>query len=158
MPRGGKRAGAGRPPTREWLEGFAIGQACEVLWRSAEQDAGDERLRKLPHADEVHALQAAANAIPVEQRRAWVASDHHDDHVGDLECWLHRRAGTQFDEERGMFVAKAPRGVEVSKKPPRGTRQRIIAEVASRYGISEHTTNRLWKAYRRFERELRAAN
>jgi len=30
--------------------------------------------------------------------------------------------------------------------------------VASRHGISEHTTNRLWKAYRRFEKELRAAN
>jgi hypothetical protein len=54
-----------------------------------------------------------------------------------------------------MYEGTAPRVFKVPTKPPRGTRQRIIKEVAKEYDLAESVVDNLWKAYRRFERELR---
>ncbi|HEV2123452.1 MAG TPA: hypothetical protein VGW38_11850 [Chloroflexota bacterium] len=163
--RGGRRPGAGRPGKRDWWTEFEIGQACEVLWREASKEALDARLATLPHADEVRALQVAADAIPISQRKEWLASEGYSDHYNDIEGWLHARAsaltgksafeeGEELSTEGGTFKSAAPRQVTLSTTPPKGTRQQIIATVAAQYDISQHTANRLWKAYRRFERAL----
>ena len=149
MPRGGKRPGAGRPPKRDWLAEIEIGQACEMLWREARNDAMNEHLSNLFVNDsELQTLWAKVQSIPGSERAAWVGSEKHVTHHADIEEELNDLAGTPDATD------PAPRCVTISTKPPKGTRQRIIAEIASRYGISTDTANRLWKAYRRFEREL----
>lgn len=152
MPRGGKREGAGRPPKRGWWDELVIGQTCEVLWREAVKEAfGERKKRKFSEESELQTLWDSFKAIPVSQRSAWLRSEGYEDHKGDVEAWLHKLGATDFNEATGSYKGKAPRGITLSTKPPKGTRARIIAEVAHRYGISTDTANRLWKAYRRFE-------
>lgn len=155
MARGGSRAGAGRPPVRTWMEGFEIGQACEVLWREASNAAFEERKRQVfSFRTSIQSLWDSAKAIPLSRRKAWLESEgYKEDHVGDLETWLHKLAGTPFDDVTGTYPGPAPRGLTISVRPPKGTRGRIIAQVAAQFDISSDTANRLWKAYRRFERE-----
>lgn len=132
-----------------------IGQACEVRWREASKLALETRLAALPHADKIQQLWDSADAIPVPQRKAWLASEAYEDHTGDIEAWLHARAGTPFSEEGGDYEGAAPRVITVSTKPPSGTRKRIIGQVASERNLSESAVDNLWQAYRRLERELR---
>lgn len=113
------------------------------------------RLSRLAHADAIRALQKSAQAIPVAQRKAWLASEAYDDHKGDLEAWLHSRGRTPFSNESGEYLGAAPRAVTVSNKPPRGARKRIITEVAHLSELSESVVDNLWQEYRRFKREIR---
>lgn len=153
VPRGGRRPGAGRPRKRPWTTEFEIGQACEVLWREETQKQLEYRLNRLLTAEtSIQTLWDSVNAIPVSQRRAWLASDAYEDHRGDIDAWLHKRAGTQFDERTGRYSKEADRRIRLADRPAKGTRGRIIVEIAERYGVSTDTTNRLWKAYRRFEK------
>lgn len=137
---------------------LTIGQACEVKWRQATDQALDSRLASLPYADEIQALWKGMDTIPVSQRKAWLESDAYEDYSADIEAFLHARAGTPFDEELAKYEGKAPRVVTVSKKPPKGTRRRIIGEVAAQYGLAESVVDNLWQAYRRLERELRESD
>lgn len=134
---------------------LAVGQDCETRWREESNLAVDARLSRLPHADAIRNLQEGAQAIPVSQRKAWLASDAYDDHKGDIEAWLHSRARTPFSDESGEYLGAAPRITTVSTKPPRGTRKRIIGEVANQSGLTESAVDNLWQAYRRFEHEIR---
>ncbi len=151
---GGARSGAGR--RRKWTfdHVLSIGQACEIKWREASQKAVQARLAALPNANEIAALLDGVAKIPPSDRKRWL-KDGYDDHVGDLEGWLHERAGTKFDERTATFEGEAPRVVTVSTKPARGSRKRIIQEVAVEFAITESAVDNLWQAYRRFERESR---
>jgi len=151
---GGARSGAGRPRKHDFWEMLTIGQDCETRWRGESKLAIEAGLSRLSHADNIRTLQEGAQAIPVSQRKAWLAGDGYDDHRGDIEAFLHDRAGTPFSDESGNYLGAAPRLVTVSAKPPRGTRKRIISEVATFSGLSESAVDNLWQAYRRFEREL----
>jgi hypothetical protein len=113
------------------------------------------RFAALVNHDKIQALWEGVQAIPVPQRKAWLESEAYKDHSGDIESWLHARAGTPFDDETANYEGKAPRVVTLSTKPPKGTRQRIVGEVAMETGQSESVVDNLWQAYRRFERELR---
>lgn len=150
---GGARIGAGRPRKYGFEAIVKIGQACEARWRDESKLALETRISRLPHADSINALHEGVQAIPVTQRRAWLESENYADHVGDLEAWLHDRAGTPFSDETEHYQGSAPRLITVSTKPPRGARVRIIAEIAKQSKLPEGTVDNLWQAYRRFERE-----
>ncbi len=160
---GGARRGAGRPRKYDFWEMVGIGQACETRLREASKVAMDARLAALPHADEIRRRQEGVSAIPVPERKTWLASSDYEDHSGEIESLLHKRAGNHviggFEAEEetygGDYEGDAPRRMHVSTKPPRGTRKRIIGEVATEAGLSEKAVDNLWQAYRRFERELR---
>lgn len=150
---GGARVGAGRPCKWSFEDVLNIGHACERRWHAASEMARDHRLAALPHAEKIAALQRRARDVPVRERKEWLRAEYAD-HSGDIEAWLHARAGTAFNEETLEFEGPAQRGVTVSTKPFRGTRQRIIAEVALETGVSESAVDNLWQAYRRLQREL----
>ena len=152
---GGARSGAGRPPKWSFDHVLTIGQACEVKWRDASKLAVEARFAALANQEKIQALWEGVQAIPVPQRKAWLESEAYKDHSGDIESWLHARAGTPFDDVTANYEGKAPRVVTISTKPPKGTRQRIVGEVAMETGQSESVVDNLWQAYRRFERELR---
>lgn len=151
---GGARIGAGRPIKYDFWKMCEIGQACEALWRKESNLAVKARLSELPHADRITALQEDAQMIPVARRKAWMRSEAYEDHSGDIEAFLHDREGTYFNDETGDYEGDAPRVVTVSTKPPKGTRVRIIGEVATKTSLSKTAVDNLWQAYRRFEREL----
>jgi hypothetical protein len=161
MSHGGARKGAGRPRKWHFDDIVRIGQACEARWREASNEARQSRRESLPHADKVRARLEAAKAIPLAERTGWLRSEAGEDHSGELEAWLHEAAGHSltgtFEVEGeaygGDYEGNAPRGITISTKPPRGTRMRIIEEVARRFGLLESAVNNLWQQYRRFERE-----
>jgi hypothetical protein len=131
-----------------------VGLACETEWHKASNEAFGARLAALPHTEQIRAFQKGAQYIPLSQRSAWLAGYGYEDHRGDLESWLHERAGTPFDYHYGKYADEAPRVWRVSTKPPRGTRKRIMAEIAERFSLSESAVDNLWQAYRRFVRDL----
>jgi hypothetical protein len=139
-----------------------IGQACETRLRVASKVAMDARLAALPHAEEIRRRQEGVNAIPVPERKAWLASPEYEDHSGEIESLLHKRAGNHviggFEAEEetygGDYEGGAPRVMHVSTRPPRGTRKQIIAEISKQFGLPESTIDNLWQEYRRLEREL----
>jgi len=148
---GGARRGAGRPRKWQFDHVLTVGHACEVRWLEACALAKEASLASLPYATDIRAIQSSAQLIPVWQRAAWVASDAYDDHSDDIAAWLHERAGTPIVND--AFEGDAPRVVTVSTKPPRGTRQAIIREVAATQGLAETAVDNLWQEYRRFQRE-----
>lgn len=152
---GGTRSGAGRPLKWNFYDVLTIGQACESKWREASNEALKARRAALAHADLIQSLQNGVQTIPVPQRKAWLESEAYAEHRADLEAWLHARAGTPFDDETANYAGDAPRRVTVSTKPPRGTRQRIICQVAKENELTESAVDNLWQLYRRFEKELR---
>jgi hypothetical protein len=150
---GGARDGAGRPRKWHFEDVLRVGQSCETKWRVASQGALDTRYAALPHQEDIQALHNGVNTIPAAQRQFFLANDSYEDHRDDLESLLHARAGTAFDDETLTFDDEAPRGVTISGKPPKGTRRRIIGEVANETGLSESAVDNLWQEYRRFERD-----
>lgn len=152
---GGTRTGAGRPKKWAFVVALKIGQACERKWGMACETALAARSAALPYAGELTALHIAAQAIPVAQRKAWLAGDGYGDHSGDIKAFLHARVGTPFNQVTGEYDGEAPRCFTISTKPPRGTRQRILGEVAAESGLSESTVDNLWQQYRRFEQDCR---
>jgi hypothetical protein len=140
------------------LDGLQIGHDCEVLWRLACAREVDESLRRQPYSDQIELLRDAANEIPLRQRSAWLAGEGFEEYRGDLEAWLHKRASTPFDDDTGTYASSAPRLVTVPNRPPRGTRKRIIAEVAARASVPESTVVRLWTDYRKLMRRVSEAD
>ncbi len=122
------------------------------MWRQAAASALEERKRQFFEGG-ISRLWAEANAIPIADRRGWRESDAYQEHRGDLESFLHQRAGTTFDDDAGEYLGPAPRLVRFSNKPWKGTRPKIIAAIAERFGVPESRVDRLWKEYRRFEAE-----
>ena len=174
---GGARRGAGRPRKWSLWVVVGVGQACQAKWYTACSDALEARRATLPYAEKIRTLHKNAQSIPVKDRKDWLgiadeerrkdllrnADDEarkdelenaYEAHRGDFESWLHAWAGTPFNEEAGTYQGEAPRGYSVSDKPPKGTRLRIIKEVAMESGLNETEVDNLWQAYRRLEREI----
>lgn len=88
MPRGGKRAGAGRKPGRKFplLDRLRFGAHCERFWREAykenEERAISEKLR------EVRKEWAKAQAVPVSDRKRRLGSKDHKVYLEDVEFAL----------------------------------------------------------------------
>lgn len=162
---GGARRGAGRPRKTTFWEMVGIGQACETQWRIASNLAKDARFAALPHEIEIRQLEESASAIPVPERKTWRASPEYEDHTGEIEALLHKRAGSdviggfEVEDETfgGEYEGGAPRFVSVSTKPKRGTRKHIIAKISQQFGLPESRIDNLWQEYRRLERKLAEA-
>jgi hypothetical protein len=159
---GGARRGAGRPRKYDFWQMVGIGQACEMRWRVASKVVMDARLAALPLAKEIRRRQECVNAIPVPERKTWLASPDYEDHSAEIESLLHKRAGNhviggvEVEEETygGDYEGGAPRVMHISTRPPRGTRKQIVAEISEQFDLPESTIDNLWQEYRRFEREL----
>lgn len=151
---GGNRAGAGRPQKFDTETMLDIGGACERRWREESELAKNVRLAALPKAEDIRALHAAAQAIPVQLRKAWSAGEGREEHSGDIKAFLHARYGTQFDEAAGDYEGDPKRGDRVSTMPARGARKRIIKEIAQKHDLTENQVRNLWAECRRHQRSI----
>lgn len=154
MPRGGKRAGAGRKPGRTFslLDRFRIGGHCERLWREVckenEERAISERLR-IARKEWVK-----AQAVPVSDRKRWLGSKDHKEYLEDVEFALREDQGISADDS-----IKPDRVVRIHPKRPKGPRNSIIKQVAEeetrRLGrrVSERMVLECWKEFRRLEKD-----
>jgi hypothetical protein len=131
-----------------------VGQACAARSREASQAAVNRRLAQLPHVRDVQNFWDQAHAIPMAHREAWLHSESYTDYEADLESWLHKRAGNVVDDRTGEYNRPAPRLVSIQTKPPKGTRKRILVEIAARYSLTEKQVDNLWQEYCRFQRSL----
>lgn len=95
------------------------------------------------------ALGSDAKDIPVERRAAWLQGENYEQHHDDMEADLHKLSGTPYDEATEEFLGPVQRVITVSNKPFRGTRKRIVSEVAAQHGLPEKTVDNFWKQYRR---------
>ena len=159
MPRGGKRAGAGRKPERTFslLERFRIGGHCERLWREAckenEEKAISERLGI------VRAAWAKAGLVDGDEHLE-------DEYLEDVDSALCEDQGISWEDAPwedavlGRFRRKKiNRVVEIRPKRPKGLHNSIIKQVAKeetrRLGrrVSERMVLECWKEFRRFEKD-----
>lgn len=146
---GGARQGAGRP--RKWSFFFVltIGQACEVSWRDAVAIALEaEKDRLFKTESDMQSLWDSAQHVPVGRRRQWYNGNEGEMHRADIETELQALNGTPDNPD------PPPRIIRFKAKPARGTRKRIIAEIAKQFDLPESVVDNLWQAYRRFERKL----
>jgi hypothetical protein len=154
MPRGGKRAGAGRPISVDFYEEIVIGSRCEQLWSDAQQQLVDRLLAgRFRETDKVR---ARLDSIPVAERTKWLRSDAHQDYLDDFEFALKEQQGIDaYDERVGQRVHS------IRKPRPKGVRNHIIKQVAeeetAKRGkpISQSIVERCWKRFRSFERRDR---
>lgn len=154
MTRGGARAGAGRPRKFDFWYMTKVGQACEALWREASNKVVQLRLSQLKHAARINDRHERSRKEQIDERATWTRSVAFHDMVDDTEADLHDRAGTKPNPD-GTFDRPAPRLSSVSNKPLKGTRKRVIAEVAANTSLNEKQVDNLWQAYRRYERSLK---
>ena len=153
MPRGGRRAGAGRRSVLTDMERFAIGARCEERWRAAAQANEDAAIAKA--TPRVQQEWAKARAVPVSERKAWLSSYAGREHLDDVEFALREDQRIEAEDE-----LEAARHVRIRVKRPKGQRQRIIEAVAAdesvRRGvrISARMVERCWKEFRAVQRSL----
>ena len=146
---GGKREGAGRIPKWDPLFKLHVGQDCEELFKREIELAIEQAKNKLfGQETDLKEQWQHTNRIPIEQRSAWLKSEEADRHQFDIEQEL----GAIHSHEPDTFPKS--RLLSLPAKPPRGTRSRIISEIAKKYSLSIKQTDNLWQAYRRFERSL----
>ena len=159
---GGARKGAGRPPKWSDEEFREICDECEEKLRKAKADAFKaerERLfgkrdrkgqSKLVERDGVTSIEELWSDLPVHNRSEFLQSEEYQDHKAAMEQELHALHGT--DAKAGP----PRRGLTICDRPPRGTRKRIIEEVAKSRGLKPKAVERMWDQYRRWAAETKA--
>ena len=139
MPRGGKRAGAGRPrgsAVLDWYESLSISAKCEKHWREACEKNLSAAKDKFFAKSDYHALVAAFKAESLEDRKAYIPAigsdgearylgytgeQHHDDVEGAIRTML----GMDDADPSGAL-----RCVSFAWKRPYGVQAQIVKDVA----------------------------
>jgi hypothetical protein len=124
-PHGGKRAGAGRKPKWSFDDVLAVGQMCEARWRAAE------------------VAEFEKNNATMFSEQSDITSHQVSDMEVELECLNEQLSGAPT--QNPVF--------SISKKPPRGTRKKVLEEVAAKFCITVKQADNLWQEYRRFLRK-----
>jgi hypothetical protein len=144
---GGKRKGAGRKPKWDLLFKLRVGQDCESLFRQEEEVAKKKAIDEHFRTDsDLSELWRSVNMVPISHRRHWLKSEAGDQHISDIEDELKAFRAVSAN------ISPASRLLKIPTKPPRGTRLRVISEIAEKYSLSAKQVDNLWQEYRRFER------
>lgn len=144
---GGKREGAGRKRKWSFQDVLQVGQACETRWRREVKRTINANLENFLEDTELPELWKQAERVPVDQRKDWLESEEGGGaHVHDI--------ASEIEELPSTNDGNSPHGrmISVSGRPPRGTRKRVIQEVAHALGLTTVQVDNLWQEYRRFER------
>jgi len=152
MPRGGARKKPGPKPKLEWIDKISVGARFEELWR--EKKLANE-IAAVSAATETVAVEwSKVQAIPVSERKKWLASAAYDDHVENVEYALQQDQGLQDHETPSRIV-------QIKPKRLNGLRKQIIAEVATLESfergveITPRMVETCLKEFRKLEQELR---
>ena len=143
---GGKRRGAGRP--HKWSFWFIVevGQACETLNREAvERSLKRQKDDLIKQQTDLEQLFSKVNKCPPGERRQFLNSEEFEAHSHDIIEELKTLAGKKGGEVNRVIQLKA--------KAPRGTRTKILQQVAKTFGLTTKQVDNMWQAYRRFEAE-----
>lgn len=145
---GGKREGAGRKPKWPFFFKIDVGQACERLWRETMEKADQaSRSEMFSEKSELAVYWRKAAQVPVAERKEWRDSEEGKLHHDDVEIELSALSPEQPENQ------PVPRIVQISRKPPRGSRKRITEAVAREFGILPQQVDNIWQQYRKFESE-----
>ena len=146
---GGKRKGAGRKPKWDPLFKLRVGQDCESLFRQEEELAKKKAIDEhFSTETDIKNVWDKVHKIPIPQRSHWLKSEGSEQHISDIEEELETLRAVSAN------ISPASRLLKVPTKPPRGSRLRIISEIAEKYSLSAKQVDNLWQEYRRFERSL----
>ena len=148
---GGHRQGSGRK--QKWSKSYVlkIGQACENMHQAAKDLALNKGLDELTKdQSELRRVWGYAVSVPVSERKAWPASETGEMYVDDVKNELISLNAERSGEETTNAV------FSVSNKPAKGTRKRIIEEVASQFGLTPKQADNIWQDYRRFVKSRNA--
>tara|TARA_B110000003_G_C16614532_1_gene520814 strand:+ start:1313 stop:1807 length:495 start_codon:yes stop_codon:yes gene_type:complete len=150
---GGKRKGAGAPTKFSFELKIKVGQACEQMWRIAINDHLEAQKTILFEQDsDLRALWRNAENVPLNERPEWLKSEEFSDYEADFKV---------ENKELAKLINKNSqelRKIDFRKKPPRGTRKKILNAVAKSHNLRESQVNNIWKYYRNFEKNLKSKN
>jgi len=146
---GGKRRGAGRKPNLTFYQEVKIGQTCERLLASAALRAINRRKRNLfERQTELSYHWKRVNNLTLEKRKELANSDLLQFHRENIEAELKLlKPVDAMDQE-------APRLLRISKRPPKGTRDKVIARAARIFKLKPSQVDNIWQKYRRFEKSI----
>jgi hypothetical protein len=146
---GGRRQGSGRKQKWSFSYMLKIGQACEEMHQAAKDLAFNKGLDELTKdQSELRRVWGYAASVPVSERKAWRASEAGEMHVDDVKNELISLNAERSGEETTNAL------FSVSNRPAKGTRERIIEEVASEFGLKPKQVDNIWQQYRRFEKSI----
>lgn len=159
---GGRRAGAGRKVRFDFFFMLEVGAACEERLLEAQNSVkANSRQYMYNEVSDLQSIWNKSNQIPVSKRPAWLESDAYADHQADIdeERSLIRTEVAKVSRKTRRAAKNAPsrseKGVDQPTKipVPRGTRRRILREIAATYKLTENQVDNLWQQKRRFEAE-----
>jgi hypothetical protein len=146
---GGKRKGAGAKQKWDLFFKLEVGQTCEELIRNSEKLAKRrEKCELFESMTDLKDQWKAANSIPVAQRHAWLRSEEAEAHFEDIKLEL-----ASLKSEITSSSLKG-RVLNLSAKPPYGSRKQAIMIVAKIYSLTPKQVDNMWQEYRRFEYSL----
>ena len=146
---GGRRQGSGRKQKWSFSDMLKIGQVCEKMHQAAKDLAFNKGLDELTKdQSELRRVWGYAASVPVSERKAWRASEAGEMHVDDVKNELISLNAERSGEETTNAV------FSVSNQPAKGTRKRIIEDVASEFGLKPKQVDNIWQQYRRFEKSI----
>ena len=141
---GGRRQGSGRKQKWSFSDMLKIGQVCEEMHQAAKDLAFNKRLDELTKdQSELRTVWGYAASMPVSERKAWRASEAGERHVDDVKNELISLNAERSGEETTNAV------FSVSNQPAKGTRKRIIEDVASEFRLKPKQVDNIWQEYRR---------
>lgn len=154
MPRGGRRAGAGRKPKFDEWDRIALGAACEKRATAAQNEALKHVWAAKPGVAELRTLHEEFRRIPLDERRQFYASHEGQELASEVEQQIR---ATQRTPD---FVVETKRTFEVAAPRAKNLRQTIIKDVAAEFSnrwgveVTAGAVDKCWKEYRALARAL----
>ena len=146
---GGKRKGAGRKPNLTLCQEIVIGQTCERLLESAALRAFNRRKRDLfENQTELSYHWKSVNKLTLDRRGELIKTEllqYYEDNI-EAEFKL-------FQPYKAMDQ-KAPRLLRISKRPPKGTRGKVIARASKIFKLKPSQVDNIWQKYRRLAKRI----
>jgi len=146
---GGKRKGAGRKPNLTLYQEIVIGQTCERLLESAALRAFNRRKRDLfEHQTELSYHWESVNKLTLDKRDELIKTELLKYYEDNIEAEL-----KLFQPYKAMDQ-KAPRLLQISKRPPKGTRDKVIVRAAKIFKLKPSQIDNIWQKYRRLAKSI----
>jgi hypothetical protein len=156
MPRGGRRAGAGRKPKLDFLNALDVGAECEVRYRQLQKLADECRINDQLSTPELEEYRAELDAVPIAERQAFL-----DSIEGREIRELIDEAIRQRQRTPKMYDGPTNRLFRITTKRLKGVTDAICEEVAADYaprfpnvGLTPRYVRECWKLCRSWVKAL----
>jgi hypothetical protein len=148
---GGKREGASAPTKFSFEFKIKVGQTCEQMWRNAIKDhLASQKKILLEHDSDLKAHWSVAHEVPISERLAWLKGDEYSIYTYDFDVEIEELSKLLGEKNKGSRI------INLSKKPSRGTRRKILIAVAKDHNLNEKQVDNIWQDYRELEKSLKS--